>query len=226
MMMMMCCLPLMGMAQVAKYCMTYADCVANKWTPVEKLTEGRTQQVCQLKVEDNEFKFKTGDKQADAVLKKDVFAVMYGNNLYINCRNLREDDVPLDVSGYAQAYRYAGKKLCVAVYHGDDGAFLLGLGADVASLFVATPMSIGLRASSTALWLSKDKLSTFRCFLIENNANAKGRYPVTRMNDEFMEKTLAGSPLLKRYQAVSKKKERQSAANILPILTAKGLLKG
>ena len=66
-----CCLSLMAQAQVAKYCMTYADFVADKWTPVDSLTEGRTQQAVQMKFADNEVKFKTGDKEADKI-KKDA----------------------------------------------------------------------------------------------------------------------------------------------------------
>ena len=55
-------------AQNAKFCKSYSDFVANRWTPVESLTEGRTNQMCQVKFEDDQFKFKTGDKEADEIL--------------------------------------------------------------------------------------------------------------------------------------------------------------
>jgi len=41
-----------------------------------------------------------------------------------------------------------------------------------------------------------------------------------------MEKLLAGSPLLKTFKGVEKKKERLSASHILPLLREKGLIKG
>ena len=45
------------------------------------------------------------------------------------------------------------------------------------------------------------------------------------MNDEYMDHLLAhDGQLLARYHAVSNKTQRQSAANILPTLMAKGLV--
>ena len=220
-----CLLPLSGKAQLVKYCMSYADFVADKWSPIEELTEGRTKQAVQMKFDNNEFKFKTGDKQADAAIKKQVFAIQYGQTIYVNCRNLREDDVILETSGYMQAYRYDHDKLCVAVYHVNDAAFLASLGADVAWFFVDTPVRIGLDAAQIGLILTRDKLNSFRCFLIDKDCNAKGRYPVTRMNDKFMGSLLADdTAMLEKYNAVSSKRQRQSAANVLPILMEKGLV--
>lgn len=223
--MMACCFALMSQAQDFKYCMSYEDFVANKWTPIDSLTQGRTLKFPEVKYDYNEYKIKTGDKVADKFLKKNVFAVSAGKQLYVNCRNMRHNDIVLDVMGYTQAYRYDHDKLCLAVYHINDGAFLLGLGADVASLFTSLPMSIALATTSTALWLASDKLNSFRCYLVDHNANEKGRYDVTRMNDEYMDHLLAhDGQLLARYHAISNKTERQSAANILPTLMAKGLV--
>lgn len=218
-----CCLPLMSQAQLVKYCMSYADYVAGKWSPIEDLTEGRTKQAVQMKFDSNEFKFKTGDKQADAAIKKQVFAIMYGKTVYVNCRNLRYDDISLESSGYQQAYHYDKDKLCVAVYHVNDAAF--SLGADVAWFFVDAPVKIGLDAAQIGLLLTRDKLNSFRCFLVDKDANAKGRYPVQRMNDEFMTNLLKDdAQLLEKYNAIKSKKQRQSAAYVLPILMEKGLV--
>lgn len=220
-----CCLSLMAQAQVAKYCMTYADFVADKWTPVDSLTEGRSQQAVQMKFADNEVKFKTGDKEADKILKKDVFAVDYGGHLYVNCRNLRNNDIPLDISGYTQAVRYDKNKLCVMTYKINDAAFLLGFGADVASFFVCKPVRLGLNAGSTALWICRDHLNSYVCYLIDSDTDSKGRTPVTRINDKFMEQLLTDdTAMLAKYNAISSKKQRQSASNVLPILMEKGLV--
>lgn len=225
MMMMACCMPMMMMAQSVQYCMTYGDYKAGHWTAVDNLVGGRTEQMPQIKWDDTEYKIKTGDKEADKKLKKEVLAIKAGKQIYVNCRNLREDDVILDCSNYVQGYQYDGDKLIVAVYHINDGAFLLGLGADVASFFTPLGTSIALRGTSAAIWLGRNQLNSFRCYVIDTEANEKGRYPVTRIDDEYMEKLLANDAhLLARYKAVSKKKERQSASNVLAILTEKGLV--
>lgn len=221
-----CCLSAMAQAQVVKYCMSYSDFVAGNWKPVEELTGGRTKQACQLKTIDNQVRLRTGDKEADKILKKQVFAVMYGDDLLVNCRNLRYNESCLDATGYGHAVRYDGNQLCVMAYKINDGAFLLGLGADVASFFTPTAVSIGLNVGSSVLWLSRDYLNSMACYLVNSDANAKGKIPVTRINDSFMETLLAhDAPLLEKYKAIGSKRNRQSASNILPVLMEKGMVK-
>ena len=224
-MMMVSCLPTMMMAQPAKYCMTYSDYKAHNWNTIESLVNGRSEMIPQIKMDESDIKVKSGDKEVDRILKKEVFAITFGKQLYVNCRNLRCKDIILDTQNYVQAYPYAGNKLLIAVYHINNGAFLMGLGADVASVFTPLGPSIALRSTSTALWLSRKKLDSHRCYLIDTDANEKGRYPVTRIDDDFMAKLLANDAhLLARYNAVSSKKERQSASNVLAVLTEKGLV--
>ena len=197
MMMMACCMPMMMMAQSVQYCMTYGE----------------------------EYKIKTGDKEADKKLKKEVLAIKAGKQIYVNCRNLRDDDVVLECSNYVQGYPYDGNKLIIAAYHISNGAFLLGFGSDIASMFTPLGTSVALKGVSAAVWLGRNQLNSFRCYVVDTDANEKGRYPVTRINDEYMEKLLANDAhLLARYKAVSNKKERQSASNVLAIMTEKGLV--
>ena len=223
---MMCCLTMMAQAQVAKYCMTYSDFVSGNWKPVEDLTNGRTNQAVQLRQYDNYCTVKTGDKEADEVLKKQAFAVMYGGHLYVNCHNLRCDDIPLDVSSYTQAVRFGKDKVCVMAYKCRDASLLLGLGLSVAGIVVDDPLvSLGLCAGGTASWISNDFLSKTVCYLVDSDANEKGKIAVTRMNDSFMENLLKGdTSLYNKYMAVSSKGRRQSSANVLPILMEKGLV--
>ena len=48
---------------------------------------------------------------------------------------------------------------------------------------------------------------------------------MTRINDQFMEKLLRDDPVtFEQYYGRGKKGDRQSAANILPILVKKGLI--
>jgi hypothetical protein len=224
-MMMVSCLPTMMMAQPAKYCMTYSDYKAHNWNTIESLVNGRSEMIPQIKMDESDIKVKSGDKEVDRILKKEVFAITFGKQLYVNCRNLRCKDIILDTQQYVQAYPYAGNKLLIAVYHINDGAFLLGLGADVASIFTPLGPSIALQTASTALWLNRSKLNSYRCYLIDTDANEKGRYAVTRIDDAYMTKLLSDDAhMLARYNAVSSKRERQSASNVLAVLSEKGLV--
>jgi hypothetical protein len=224
-MMMVSCLPVMMMAQPAKYCMTYSDYKTHNWNTIESLVNGRSEMIPQIKMDETDYKVKSGDKATDRILKKEVFAISFGKNLYVNCRNLRCKDIILDTQQYVQAYPYAGNKLLIAVYHINDGAFLLGLGADVASIFTPLGPSIALQTASTALWLNRSKLNSYRCYLIDTDANEKGRYAVTRIDDDYMTKLLSDDAhMLARYNAVSSKRERQSASNVLAVLSEKGLV--
>ena len=224
-MMMVSCLPTMMMAQPAKYCMTYSDYKTHNWNTIESLVDGRSEMLPQIKMDETDYKVKSGDKETDRILKKEVFAISFGKNLYVNCRNLRCNDIILDTQQYVQAYPYAGNKLLIAVYHINDGAFLMGLGADVASVFTPIGPSIALKSASAALWLSRSKLNSYRCYLIDTDANEKGRYPVTRIDDDYMTNLLSDDAhMLARYNAVSSKRDRQSASNVLAVLTEKGLV--
>ena len=224
-MMMVSCLPMLMMAQPAKYCMTYSDYKTHNWNTIESLVNGRSEMLPQIKMDETDYKVKSGDKETDRILKKEVFAISFGKNLYVNCRNLRCNDIILDTQQYVQAYPYAGNKLLIAVYHINDGAFLLGFGANVASIFTPLGTSIALHSASAALWLNRSKLNSYRCYLIDTDANEKGRYPVTRIDDDYMTNLLSDDAhMLARYNAVSSKRDRQSASNVLAVLTEKGLV--
>ncbi len=226
--MVLCCVSLMAKAEVAKYCMSYADYLAGNWKPVSELTEGRTNQICQLRKDDHCVYFKTGDKMSDQILKKEAFAVMYGDQLYVNARNLRYNDVGLETSKYIQAVPYGDNKLCVMAYKTNTLLALADIGCLASSIFVNnTWVSLGLVAGSIGAGIACDRLSDYVCYLIDTNANAKGKTPITRINDQFMENLLSNdAPLLEKYMAVKNKHGRQSAANVIPVLMEKGLVAG
>ena len=221
-----CCLSMMAHAEIAKYCMSYSDFVAGNWKSVDELTQGRTKQACQMKFNNNQFRFKTGDKVADKLLKKEAFAVMYGEHIYVNCRNLRVNGTYLDISGYTHAVCYGKDKLCVMAYKNHDASFLLGLGLGLAGCFVDnTALKVGMEVGSIGLWVGNEYLSRAVCYLVDSDAQPDGKIATTRMNDDFMEKLLNNdAPLLEKYKAAGNKHNRQSASNVLPILMEKGLV--
>ena len=221
-----CCLTLMAQAQIAKYCMTYADFVAGNWMSVDELTEGRTKQACRLKFNEKQYKIKTGVKAVDKMLKKQAFAVMYGDQLFVNCRNLRANGSSLDISGYTKAVRYDNDKVCVMAYKNDDVSRILAIGLDVASCFVDDKgLKVGMEVGSIGFWIGNECLSRAVCYLVDSDANEKGKIATTRMNDKFMENLLYDDAnLLEKYKAINSKRNRQAASNVLPILMEKGLV--
>ena len=82
-MMMVSCLPTMMMAQPAKYCMTYSDYKAHNWNTIESLENGRSEMIPQIKMDESDIKVKSGDKEVDRILKKEVFAITFGKQLYV-----------------------------------------------------------------------------------------------------------------------------------------------
>lgn len=220
------CLAIASQAQVAKYCMTYSDFVSGNWKSVDELTKGRTKQACQLKTGEKYYYFRTGDKAADKLLKKEAFAVMYGDNLFVNCRNLRYKDCPLDVSSYTHAVRFDNDKVCVMAYKCDNASLLLGIGLTLGSVFVNDSwVRFGMDVAGTGCLIGNNFLSKTNCYLVDSNANGKGKYDTVFMNDKYMEQLLShDESLLEKYMAISNKRNRQSSANVLPILMEKGLI--
>ena len=221
-----CFVSMMANAEVAKYCMSYEDFVADNWKSVDELTAGRTKQVCQIKSGDHGvFYFKTGDKQSDKVLKKEAFAVMYGQQLFVNCRNLR-NNVGLETSKYVQAVRYDKDKLCLLAFKTDGVTAVAAFGTAAVGLFAGnTATRLGFTSTSIALGIANESLSNLKCYLLDGTVNQEGKTAITRINDDFMDQLLVNdTPLLERYKAVKAKHNRQSAANILPILMEKGLV--
>lgn len=218
------CLVMNAQAEVAKYCMSFNDLIENNWKSVDELTQGRANQVCQIKTSEKQVRFKTGVKDVDKMLKKEAFAVMVGNQLYVNCRNMRNNSQPLDVNGFTPAVRYDNDKICIMAYKSDKAMFALSLGMAFAGDFIDNrAVRFGMWTGSTAAWITSDMLSGKVCYLVDGNTDSKGMLSATRMNDKFMENLLANdAPLLQKYKGIGNKHNRQSAANVLPILMEKG----
>ena len=220
------CLVMNAQAEVAKYCMSFNDLIENNWKSVDELTQGRANQVCQIKTSEKQVRFKTGVKDVDKMLKKEAFAVMVGNQLYVNCRNMRNNSQSLDVNGFTPAVRYDNDKICIMAYKADKAMFALSLGMAFAGDFIDNrAVRFGMWTGSTAAWITSDMLSGKVCYLVDGNTDDKGMLSATRMNDKFMENLLANdAPLLQKYKGIGNKHNRQSAANVLPILMEKGLV--
>ena len=211
-----------------KFCMSYADYKANKWQPYEQLIPGKEPDSIRVKYDGQDFTLKTSDKEVNKVIKKDVFMMSIDNQLFVNQRSLRDEDgVILPVNNYLRALPYKGNKLLVVSYHVTLGDLLdlVNIGLDI-GLLATGHTTWGSIFLATDLLLTNDNLmENHILYLIDKEPNEKGRYIMTRLNDQFMEQLLRDDPVtFELYQGRGKKASRQSAANILPILVKKGLI--
>ncbi len=224
---MMLCMAATVQAQV-KICSSYDEYKANQWRPYESLTEDRKPDSCRIKYDGTEFSIKTDDKEINQKIKKDVLLMSVDGQLFINSKPLRDEDgVVLPINHYTRALPYKGGKLLVVCYHVSLGSVLdlVNIGLDI-GLIATGHYTIGGLFLAADLLLTNDRLmETHVLYLLDKAPNAKGKYIMTRLNDQFMEKLLRDDPVaFSKYQGRGSKGERQSAANILPILEKKGLI--
>lgn len=222
-----CFVALMTQAQT-KVCMSYADFVAGQWKPYESLTEDKKPDSCRVKYDGMEFSIKTDDKEVNQIIKKNVFLMSIDNQLFINQRTLRDGDgAVLPVNNYLRALPYKDGKLCVVCYKVTLGDVLdlVNVGLDIALLATGHYTMGGLFLAADLLLTNEDLMENHVLYLLDKGPNDKGKILMTRINDQFMEQLLRNDPVTyEQYYGRQKKGQRQSAANILPILVKKGLI--
>lgn len=210
------------------FCKSYADYKAGQWKPYEDLIPGKEPDSLRVKYDGQNFTLKTSDKEVNNVIKKEVFLMSIDKQLFINQRFLRDQNNGiLPVNNYLRALPYKDNKLLVVSYHVTLGDVLdlVNIGLDIGLLATGHTTWGSIFLATDLLLTNDDLMENHILFLMEKDANEKGRYIMTRLNDEFMEKLLRDDPItFSQYQGRQKKGDRQSAANILPILVKKGLI--
>ena len=214
-------------AQV-KVCMNYADFKVDNWKPYTDLIEGKEPDTCRVKYDGIDFTFKTSDKEVNKVIKHDVFLMSLDKQLFANQRMLRDQDGGiLPVNNFLRALPYKGGKLCVVSYKVTMGDVLdlVNIGLDIALLATGHTTWGSIFLATDLLLTNDDLMEHHILYLIDKEPNAKGKILMTRINDQFMEQLLRDDPVtFEQYYGRGKKGNRQSAANILPILVKKGLI--
>ena len=222
------CLVTMTAQAQTKFCTSYADYKADKWKPYEELVPGKEPDSIRVKYDGQEFTLKTSDKEVNKAIKSNAFMMSIDRQLFINQRFLRDEDGGiLPVSNFLRALPYKGNKLLVVSYHVTLGDVLdvLNIGLDIALIATGHTTWGSIFLATDLLLTNNDLMEHHILFLVDKEANAKGKYVMTRLNDEFMEKLLRDDPItFEQYYGNNKKGKRQSAANILPILVKKGLI--
>lgn len=223
---------LCGFSQTAqsqtKFCKSYAEYKAGQWKPYEQLTDDKKPDSCRIKYDGVDFSIKTDDKEVNKIIKKDVFLMSVDNQLFINSRTLRDEDGDvLPISGYTRALPYKDNKLCVICYKVTLGDLLdlVNVGLDIGLLATGHYTAGSLFLAADLLLTNDDLMEKHIVYLLDKGPNEKGKISMTRINDQFMEELLRSDPVTyEQYFGNKKKGDRQSAANILPILVKKGLI--
>lgn len=117
--------------------------------------------------------------------------------------------------------------ICVVCYQVSLGDLLdlVNIGLDIALLATGHTTMGSIFLATDMLLTNDDLMEKHVLYLLDKGPNEKGKILMTRMNDAFMEKLLRNDPVtFELYHGNQKKGERQSAANILPILVKKGLI--
>ena len=197
----MCLMALNAQAQT-KFCNSYAEYKANQWKPYADLIPEKEPDSIRVKYDGQDFTLKTSDKEVNKVIK-------------------------LPVNNYLRALPYKGNKLLVVSYHVTLGDVLdlVNIGLDIALLATGHTTWGSIFLATDLLLTNDDLMQHHILYMVDKEPNAKGKYIMTRLNDAFMEQLLRDDPVtFEQYYGRQKKGDRQSAANILPILVKKGLI--
>ena len=92
------------------------------YTSMENFKTGKSEILTDVEMKDhsdhhsalyggNDFKFKSGNDDADDILKKTALIVIMDDSLYVNCRKVRTSEAKFP-RGYAHGYRYDSDKIC------------------------------------------------------------------------------------------------------------------
>ena len=195
-----------------RYCSSYENFVNNQWEELDTIYCDSHSKQRQIWWGGNDYAMKTNNKDINKMLKKNAFAVMLGDTLYINCRNLCYEKMYFG-SGYARARRI-----------GDHSLFLvnkiIGIQAQ-RSLFNAS-FAFGLAGSYIA---AKKQMDQQVCYVISNGADSKGIINIRLVDDQMIKQMVSDKALRKEYFSEKEKKKRLLAKHIVPILDKAGLFR-
>lgn len=220
------CLAALSARAQVKVCMSYDDFVNDRWIPYEELTGDRQPDPCKVKYDGCDYSITSNDRKVNKIIKKEVFIVSIDGQLFINQRNLRDQDgVFLPINNYTRALPYEGGKLCVVCYQGSLGSLLdiVNIGLDIALIASGKTVAGSLWLAADTLLADDSIMDNNVCYLLDKGPNEKGKIVMTDMDLAFMEKLLRDDPVA--FEAYRSRKDRDTAAAVLPILVKKGLIK-
>ena len=201
-------------AQV-KYCNSFYDYKNNQWhelnadVQMERNSKAKT-----YWWGSSEIKFVSSDKQAEKLLKKEAFAVMFEDSIYVNCKMIMCGGYKFG-HGFTKALPFYNDNLMIVYLPVEEAGF-------TSSMTVMFGLIGGLAAAAAS---SKSMLENLACYLVNTNSTEK-KIKVKRMDTDLVGKLLQEDPeLLGEYMSVKKKKVHEGAANTVDIFLRKGWIR-
>ena len=207
------CLSVAAMQAQYKVCYSQEDYVEGRWEMVDTLYAVSHSKGHQLWWGGNDFSVKSGDKNLDKALKKNVFAVMVDDSLYVNCRPLRFEKTRFG-SGYTKGMPI-----------GDHSILIVNrmIGKDAVSHATSMGFLFGIAGGMIA---ANENMKQQVCYVISFGSDEKGRVDIRLVNDQLIELMLKGQrDLLNDYYAEQDGDLRLRANHVIPILRRSGLMK-
>lgn len=190
-----------------KYCTNYDDMMAEKWQQADSVQVFTKSRAKQMWWGGNDFKFDTGNKHTNKLLKKYAFAVMYNDTLLLNTGLYTDRGVRFN-TGYTRGYRMKDGRLLITYFNVKEAGSRAMMGG-----------AFGLVGSLIASASNSKLIKQDVCYIIMH-----GEKKAFIIDDKQMSTLLAGrQDLLSEYYAVEKK-NRLHADVIMPLLEKAGIL--
>ncbi len=204
-----------------RYCNTYEDFVAGRWQPLDTVCFDQQSKTHQVWWGGSDFILKTGDKTIDKMLKKEIFAVMQADTIYVNCRNLRYEKARFG-NGYSRAIRM-GQNDLLFVNRKIGRKESMNAGA-IAGVFGVLGGAIG--GGIAGGMIASDMLKDMVCYVVSSGTDKKGHIILQLMDDEEMHEIVKDREDLQQlYWNEKDESKRKAASHVLPILEKAGLIK-
>ena len=197
-----------------RYCTTYEDFMEDRWQQVDTIYCKSHQKSRQVWIGGNDYTLSSDDKAVNKILKKEAFAVMLDDTLYVNCRNLRYEKTRFG-GGYTRARRIGERSLLFVNKM---------IGREAQNNQVAVGFFFGAVGGVIS---ASNNVKKQVCYVISDGANSKGHIVVRMIDDNLMNQMIGTFPdLYKEYYAEGNTSKRILAKHVIPILEKAGLFMG
>ena len=194
-----------------QYCNTYEDFLEGRWQQLDTIYCKSHSKSRQIWVGGSDYTLTSGNKATDNILKKEAFAVMLADTLYVNCRNLQYEKTSFG-SGYTKAMRIGQRSLLFVNRI---------IGSDAQSSAAMSGLMFG--ALGGAIVASK-QVKQQVCYVISYGADSKGRITIRLLDDSLMDQMIVNrDDLHDEYYAEENSSKRILATQVIPILEKAGL---
>ena len=217
-----------------RYCKSYKDFLEDKWESLDTVYCKKHSKGHKLMWGGNDYKLTAGDKDIDRILNGAAFAVKQGDEIYVNCRNLRYENMRFG-KGYCKAAGINENDLIIvnSLLTRTDMPMVVPvfipagpIGSVAAAAAIAGAATGAMAAASGAMTTNK-QLKNQVCYVISSAADEQGRYDIKLFDDRMMDKLLLSRELIDLHNAYYEEKDknkRRLAARVLPILMEAGII--